>query len=62
MQKKPYIKPAMKKLDIIDGKVNLNGKEYSIDEIVSSKPLNRYYIAHSTLYMKISHTHVYCAE
>jgi hypothetical protein len=62
MQKRTYVKPAVKRLDVIDGKVNLNGREYDIEEIVSSRPRNRYYIAHSTLYMKISHTHVSCAE
>jgi hypothetical protein len=62
MQKKPYLKPEIRRVKVIDGKVNLNGMEYDVEEIISFKPRNRYYIAHSTLYMKISHTHVCCVE
>lgn len=62
MQKKPYVKPVLKRLNVVNRRVRINRKNYYIDEIVSGKPLNRYYIAHSTLYMKINHTHIQFAE
>lgn len=62
MSKKKYEKPTLKRLNVINNKVTINGKSYYIEEIFSEKPLKRYYIAHTTLYMKINHTHFQCTE
>ena len=57
-KKKKYEKPKLKKLSVIDKKVNIKGKIYSTKEILDYEVLNKDYISPLHLHIKENYSYI----
>jgi len=57
-KKKKYDKPELKKLSVIDKKVNIKRKLYSFEEIVGNEVLNKDYISPLHLHIKENYSYI----
>ncbi|MCK4835575.1 MAG: hypothetical protein KAT17_03015 [Candidatus Aminicenantes bacterium] len=57
-KKKKYQKPELKKLKVIDEKVSIKGKLYSLEEILDEEEFNQYHISQTDSHKKENPTHI----